>query len=113
VSLSAVEAAELVGVSKAAILKAVKTGRISATKDVKGVWRIDPAELMRVYRPVDYQVSAGTQTNNAESTDGLRREVEHLRELLAAKEETIAEENSAKSTRKPLMQTAAYKHQYA
>ena len=90
-SLSAVEAGELVGVSKAAILKAVKTGRISATKNAKGAWQIDPAELFRVYTPVSTQVSASPQPVDRPSTDGLQREVEHLRELLAAKDETIAE----------------------
>lgn len=35
--------------SKAAILEAIRTGRLSAAKDDKNQWAIDPSELFRVY----------------------------------------------------------------
>ena len=47
--LTAQEAANEVNRSKPAILKAIKTGRLSANKNGKGEWEIDPAELFRVY----------------------------------------------------------------
>ena len=47
------QAADAVGRGKPAILKAIKSGRISANKDDNGQWLIDPAELHRVY-PADY-----------------------------------------------------------
>ena len=50
--LSLKEAAEAVGKSKQTMMKAVKNGRISAKKDDKGVYRIDPSELFRVYTPI-------------------------------------------------------------
>lgn len=43
------EGAMATGKAKATILKAIKTGRLSASKTVKGEWEIDPAELFRVY----------------------------------------------------------------
>lgn len=52
-SLSANEAAEAVGISKDGIIKAIKKGRISATKDDKGQWSIEPSELFRVYTAVE------------------------------------------------------------
>jgi excisionase family DNA binding protein len=38
-------AASATGLSKAIILRAIKDGRITATKDERGEWRIEPAEL--------------------------------------------------------------------
>jgi hypothetical protein len=45
------EASRRTGKSKAAITKAIRTGRLSASKSETGDWRIDPAELFRVYPP--------------------------------------------------------------
>lgn len=50
-NLSVGEAAKAVGISRQAIQAAVKKGTISATKDAKGNWQIDTAELFRVYQP--------------------------------------------------------------
>jgi excisionase family DNA binding protein len=47
--LSLREAAQQAGTSKSTILRAVKAGRLSATRDDDGGYRIDPAELHRVY----------------------------------------------------------------
>src|SRR3954469_7996043 len=49
--LTAKQAADQVGRTKAGILKAIKSGRLSATKGGNGEWLIDPAELFRVYQP--------------------------------------------------------------
>ena len=44
------ECCHLTGLSRSALLKAIKRGRISATKDERnGQWAIDSAELSRVY----------------------------------------------------------------
>jgi hypothetical protein len=45
------EAAETVGTSKTSIFRAIKSGRLSATRDDQGGVQIDPAELARVYPP--------------------------------------------------------------
>lgn len=47
--LSAKQAADAVGMTKQGIIKSIRNGRLSAVKDDKGQWQIDPAELFRVY----------------------------------------------------------------
>ena len=47
--LSANQASKEAGKTKKTILDAIKSGRLSATKNDKGHWSIDPAELDRVY----------------------------------------------------------------
>ena len=49
--LSLREAAKEAAVSKSTILRAVKAGRLSAARTDDGGYRIDPAELCRVYPP--------------------------------------------------------------
>lgn len=47
------EAAKATGKSKATIHRAIQSHKLSATKDeATGEWRIDPAELHRVFPPV-------------------------------------------------------------
>jgi hypothetical protein len=45
-------AARAVGLNRTTILRAIKSGKISGTKDEHGEWHIEPAELHRVYPPV-------------------------------------------------------------
>jgi hypothetical protein len=52
------EASRQTGKSKSAITKAIKNGRLSASKGDTGDWEIDPAELFRVY-PVNRQPEDG------------------------------------------------------
>jgi hypothetical protein len=51
--LTLTEAAKAVGMSRAGLFKAVKRGNVSASKDDNGHYLIDPAELFRVYQPVN------------------------------------------------------------
>jgi glycosyltransferase involved in cell wall biosynthesis len=44
-------AAAATGLHKTTILRAVKSGRVSGTKNELGKWQIEPAELHRVYQP--------------------------------------------------------------
>jgi hypothetical protein len=73
------EAAKATGKSKPGIAKAIAQGRISAAKDDSGQWKIDPAELHRVYPPVSRQVGDSLPTVDAENerlkatVDGLER----------------------------------------
>lgn len=46
------QAAKASGRSKAGILDAIRSGRLSASRDDKKQWQIDPAELNRVYPTV-------------------------------------------------------------
>ena len=47
--LSMQQAAKLADVSKAALSRAIRSGKVSATKNSNGCWDIDPAEICRVY----------------------------------------------------------------
>ncbi len=45
-------AATAVGLNKTTVLRAIKSGKISAQMDEHEHWRIEPAELHRVYPPI-------------------------------------------------------------
>ena len=45
-------AAAAVGRNKNAILRAIETGKIPATRDANGEVQIDPADLHRIYPPL-------------------------------------------------------------
>lgn len=47
------EAAEMTGMSKSTIFKAIKKGTISASKHENGQWMIEPCELHRIYPPLN------------------------------------------------------------
>jgi excisionase family DNA binding protein len=83
--LSIKQAADAVGRTKSSILRAIKAGKMSATKDGAGEWQIDPAELHRVYAPAPYRTDS--RTAPAEQT----REVTLLREMLADRDAQIAD----------------------
>ncbi len=74
------EAAKWAGVTRPTIFKALKSGKLSGQKDDAGEWRIDPAELERVYQP-------GKQGNV--SGNG-RLSVPDIAEAIAAKDREIA-----------------------
>jgi cell shape-determining protein MreC len=81
------EAAEAVGLSKTAIFKAIKIGKISAVKDTHGHWYIQPAELHRVYAPINLvnggvNQSLTTHQEELSETQILRLELDNLREQL-------------------------------
>ncbi len=91
------EAAKATGKSKATISKAIKGGRISATKDETGTFSIDPAELHRVYAPTvskEQDKTPGKLTENT-ANGGLIRELqarlEAAQDRLADKETVISD----------------------
>lgn len=50
---SLMTAAQAAGVNRSTILRSIKAGRISATKDeLTGAWVIEPVEVHRLYPPV-------------------------------------------------------------
>ena len=68
-SLSLLEAAQRVGRSKPTILRAIQAGKISANRDEHtGEWRIEPAELFRVYPPLPEGIDASVQTGDDETS---------------------------------------------
>ena len=96
--ITAKEAATLTGLSKQAIIKSINMGKISAVKDVDGSWQIEPVELFRHYPPLStvdgnarQEVDERVQPVDGPSVEALQVEVKLLRELLAAKDDTIAD----------------------
>jgi molecular chaperone GrpE (heat shock protein) len=76
------QAARETGLTKSAISKAIKNGRLSAPKGEQGQYQIDPAELFRVY-PVTHQSNGEMkQQETHNKTSGLHGQIEVLRELL-------------------------------
>lgn len=79
--LTLTEAAKATGLTRPGLLKAIQTGRISASKNDLGQWQIDPAELFRVYRPVN---TTGKQEETVTSEQEMvTKELELTRRLLA------------------------------
>ena len=62
-------AAEAAGVSKSTIYRAVKAGRLSASRNDDGEYQIDPAELHRVYEPVAARAEERVMTRGATADD--------------------------------------------
>jgi hypothetical protein len=99
-SLTLNKAAKMCGKAKSTILEAIKSGRLSASKNAKGHYSIDPAELSRVFpfeiidhtNPVTErtQEPQPTAVENTQNTNALEREVNLLREMLE-KAETNAD----------------------
>lgn len=87
--LSLREAADACGVSKSTILRAIKSGRMSAPRTDDGGYAIDPAELHRVYPP---RTTTAPERNGAMGQDTtptisgatamLDNEIASLREML-------------------------------
>jgi hypothetical protein len=92
--MNARTAAKLTGKDRSTILRAVESGRLSADKDERGQWLIDPAELERVYgqlRMPDAGVAASNPDTYALQVAALTREVELLRETLEHERRTWRE----------------------
>ncbi len=97
-SLSA--AAKQAGKSKTTLTRAIKSGKLSATRHEDGSYSIDPAELSRVYplRPVAQGNSGAVRDPHATpdatppvapETEQLRLKVEMLEKMLAREQETV------------------------
>ena len=105
--LTVAEAAEEVGISRGGIWKAIKSGRLSATKSNSGQIVIDPAELYRVYRPVDDHSQLYKQQSSTESTSK-QREVDELTARLELTNKLLARaENEVDDLRRRLDDEAA------
>lgn len=89
--LSLNKAAKEAGVAKSTILEAIKTKRMSAPKNERGHYEIDPSELFRVF-PKTGQIQTSepnpTPAESRQENNVLEREVMLLREML---EETRAD----------------------
>jgi excisionase family DNA binding protein len=62
------QAAKETGVSKPTLSKAIKNGRLSAYKNDKGEFCIDPSELFRVYAPASKATGKGLHEETGANT---------------------------------------------
>jgi hypothetical protein len=84
------QAAIAAGKTKPTILRAIQKGKISAEKGSNGEWKIDPAELHRVYERLSATVREIVNCNDTLQGE-LHSETQLLREMLAGKDEVIAD----------------------
>lgn len=87
--LSLSQAAKLTGKSKSTINRAIKTGKISATRHDDGSYSIDPAELSRAF---DLEPQDSAKRSDAEP-DGTRllERIEVLEAMLSREREISAD----------------------
>ena len=55
--LTLAEAAQATGLNRSTILRAIKGGRITGTRDESGAWVVEPVELHRVFPAASARVS--------------------------------------------------------
>jgi excisionase family DNA binding protein len=88
------QAAEATGKTKTTILRAIKSGKISAIRhEVTNSWLIEPAELHRLYP----QRSASEARSDAEYNHASQEktvEIELLREMLAERDRRVSDKDA-------------------
>lgn len=90
-------AAKACGVGRTTILRAINTGRISALKDDKGNYAIDPAELHRVFPPIaskqteEHQMERDATGVGTGGTAVFLAKIEGLEALLERERETVTD----------------------
>ena len=73
-------AAAAAGINKSTVLRHIKAGKVSATRDHNGGWQIDPAEFHRTFPPL---VTAGAEQSPKQQDATADAMVALLREQLA------------------------------
>jgi hypothetical protein len=68
-------AARAVGLNRTTILRAIKSGKISGTKDEHGEWHIEPCELHRVYPPVAHTEVRSNATPQCATSDDVEMRI--------------------------------------
>ena len=85
------EASEAVGKSKQTIYRAVKSGKVSATKDINNNYLIEPSELFRAFEPVTHN-DIVKSNEPIQSEDTAKDElIQQLREQLEKTEQRLSE----------------------
>lgn len=88
------QAATVCGRNKTTIMRAIKSGLLSAQRDDFGHYQIDPAELHRVYPKPETQLALSAEkqrdaTENATLKEVYEARLQALKDILAVKEEQI------------------------
>jgi len=95
---SVAEAAKAIGKRKATVLRAIVSGKISATRDEAGAFQVEPAEIHRVFPPAAPHdaphdaVNAASRINDASGElRELRSRLEAIEDGIRVRDETIAD----------------------
>jgi hypothetical protein len=104
-------AAQACGLNKSTVLRAIKAGKVSATRDEHGQWQIDPAEMHRVYPPV---ASTGAD-QRSEQRHAPAQHRDRTDELVAALREQLADMRNERDRARTDADTwrAAFEHERA
>ncbi|MFV1634815.1 MULTISPECIES: hypothetical protein [unclassified Phaeobacter] len=90
------EAAKATGKNKTTIQRAIKNGKVSATKGDSGSYEIDPSELHRVFPPAVAQRDAQyPQSNDTQQTENIHSNSYLARILELEKELAVAHERAS------------------
>ena len=93
------EAAKATGKNIATITRAIKSGKISASKDASGAWRIEPSELHRVFPALTQVLQSSemqqdaipVQEQESGTTKALQEELAVLRERVRSQDQLLAD----------------------
>jgi len=91
VMLSLSEAAIAAGIAKSTIWRAVKGGRISATRTVTGIYQVDPAELFRVFpaMPKNIEMKQPASVMETGTIPALEAQISALKEVTGVLKEHL------------------------
>ena len=87
--LSLAEAAQQTALNRSTILRAIKSGKISGTRDPNGAWVVEPAELFRVFAPAE--AAAQGVPDHAQADPELRIRLQVAEERLGELKQMIAD----------------------
>jgi len=92
------ETARLTGKNRTTIYKYINSGKLSVVASVDGSKKIDTSEILRVFpdcKIVEKQQHGDnvTQQHTTQEVDTLRQEISHLKELMKAQQELLAEKD--------------------
>lgn len=97
-TVSMTKGAELAGVSKGTVSKAIKSGRLSYAEKTDNGYLIDTSELFRVFPPKKPETvedtrleTANGNAGNPTNSTGLQREIQLLREQLQDRDSVVAD----------------------
>jgi hypothetical protein len=100
VMLSLSEAATAAGIAKSTIWRAVKAGRVSATRTPMGTYQVDPAELFRVFPAMPKNVemkqpAPATETGAVAALEGQISALKEVSGLLKEQLEDVRKDRDA------------------
>jgi len=92
------ETARLTGKNRTTIYKYINSGKLSVVASVDGSKKIDTSEILRVFpdcKIVEKQQHGDNvaQQHATQEVDTLRQEISHLKELMKAQQELLAEKD--------------------